>query len=80
MTDSGYPRTVREWARGTPLSSAKLVYEGKKEDVAAHGYAYLDRGHSYEWRQRAITFWTTEHLASRAAGQPLCTPRRPSTA
>ena len=61
MTDSGYPRTVLEWKRGTPLSAAKLVYEGQKEDVAASGYAYLDRGESYEWRQRAITFWTSEH-------------------
>ena len=61
MTDSGYPRTVYEWPRGTPLKEAKQVYEGKKDDVAASGYAYLDRGESYEWRQRAITFWTSEH-------------------
>ena len=61
MTDSGYPRTLYEWPRGTPLKEAKQVYEGKKDDVAASGYAYLDRGASYEWRQRAITFWTSEH-------------------
>ena len=34
MTDSGYPRTVYEWRRGTPLSEATKVYEGEKTDVA----------------------------------------------
>ena len=61
MTDSGYPRTVREWKRGTPLADATLVYEGEKADVAASGYFYHDRGETYEWRQRAVTFWTSEH-------------------
>src|SRR5262249_1582776 len=34
LTKSGYPRVVKEWKRGTPLSAAKLVYEGKPDDVA----------------------------------------------
>jgi len=34
MTDSGYPRTVREWIRGTPLKDAKVVFEGNKTDVS----------------------------------------------
>ena len=58
LTDSGYPRTVREWKRGTALSSAVQVYEGLSSDVAVHGYFYLDRGHTYEIRMRAITFYT----------------------
>ena len=41
MTDSGYPRTVHEWRRGTPLSEATTVYEGEKSDVAVSGYACL---------------------------------------
>jgi prolyl oligopeptidase len=32
MTDSGYPRIVKEWQRGTPLSAAHVVYEGKTTD------------------------------------------------
>jgi prolyl oligopeptidase len=60
-TDSGYARTVREWTRHTPLSDAKLVYEGKRTDVAASGSAYLDRGEKYELRMRAITFYTSTH-------------------
>lgn len=59
MTDSGYPRTVRYWRRGTPLSEATLEYEGEAADVSVGGYAYLDRGIKYEWRYRALTFYTT---------------------
>ena len=33
LTSSGYPRLVKEWRRGTPLSEAALVYEGKPDDV-----------------------------------------------
>src|SRR5262245_36585673 len=34
LTDSGYPRVVKEWKRGTKLADAKLVFEGEKADVA----------------------------------------------
>ncbi len=33
MTDSGYPRIVKEWKRGIPLASAATVYEGKATDL-----------------------------------------------
>ncbi len=34
LTDSGYPRIVKLWTRGTPLESAKTVFEGKSTDVS----------------------------------------------
>ncbi len=34
MTDSSYPRIVKEWRRGTPLTRASVVYEGKPTDLA----------------------------------------------
>jgi prolyl oligopeptidase len=37
MTTSGYPRFVKLWKRGTPLASAKTVFEAKPEDVGAFG-------------------------------------------
>ena len=30
LTDSGYPRTIREWKRGTALDASTRVYEGRK--------------------------------------------------
>jgi prolyl oligopeptidase len=35
MTDSGYPRIVKRWKRGTPLATAVTVFEGEAKDVAA---------------------------------------------
>jgi prolyl oligopeptidase len=35
MTDSGYPRIVKRWHRGTPLSAAVTVFEAESKDVAA---------------------------------------------
>ena len=34
LTDSGYPRTVRRWTRGTPIASAPVVFAGLPTDVA----------------------------------------------
>jgi prolyl oligopeptidase len=30
LTDSGYARIVKVWKRGTPISAAKTILEGKK--------------------------------------------------
>ena len=35
MTESGYPRQVRRWTRGTPMTDAKLVFEVGVKDVWA---------------------------------------------
>jgi prolyl oligopeptidase len=34
MTKSSYPRIVKEWTRGTPLSAAKVIYAGTPEDMS----------------------------------------------
>lgn len=33
LTNSGYPRTVREWVRGTRLEDAPIIFEGEKSDM-----------------------------------------------
>ena len=38
LTSSGYPRLVKEWRRGTPLSEAEVVYEGKPDDVVVSAF------------------------------------------
>ncbi len=35
MTTSGYPRTARVWERGTPLGSARVIFEAEPTDMAA---------------------------------------------
>lgn len=38
LTESGYPRVVREWKRGEALENTSIVFEGNVTDVAAAGY------------------------------------------
>ncbi|HTL59925.1 MAG TPA: prolyl oligopeptidase family serine peptidase [Candidatus Limnocylindrales bacterium] len=65
LTSSGYPRVVKEWKRGTPLTAAKMVFEGKVEDVAVNASVDHDHGHTYEFISRGPTFFTTEEYIRR---------------
>ena len=38
MTRSSYPRIVKAWKRGTPLSAASVVYEGSADDLSISAY------------------------------------------
>jgi prolyl oligopeptidase len=60
LTDSGYPRVVKEWARGTKLADAKVVFEGPKTDVEVSAIVDHPKGFEREFVQRAVTFWETE--------------------
>ncbi len=39
LTESGYPRFVKEWKRGTRIEQATTVYEGSVDDVAVGAYS-----------------------------------------
>lgn len=60
LTDSGYPRTVKLWRRGTALADAPLVFAGEATDVAVNGYVTNEPGYHREFIRRAITFYTSE--------------------
>jgi len=38
VTTSGYPRTIREWVRGTPIAHSIESFQGNEDDVAVQGY------------------------------------------
>ena len=57
MTTSGYPRVVKEWKRGTPLTAAKIVFEGEANDVASNGFTSDEPGFHREFVQRAPAFF-----------------------
>ncbi len=60
LTVSGYPRIVKRWRRGTPLSSAEIVFESETTDVSV-GAAYDDtRGFKRHFVYRSPTFYTME--------------------
>jgi len=82
LTDSGYPRTVREWVRGTKLEDSPIVFEGEKTDVSVSAYCDDQRarnnGPIYEVRARAITFYTTKRWARMIQGEHLLAPDDPA--
>jgi len=68
LTSSGYPNIVKQWARGTPMTSATLVYEGRPGDM------YIAAGHDHtpgferDFVSRTIAFWNDELYLRRADG------------
>jgi prolyl oligopeptidase len=60
LTTSGYPRTVRQWRRGTPLSEAELVYEGKPDDISVYAYHDDTVGFERDFVGRVPDFYCSE--------------------
>lgn len=60
LTESGYPRVIKRWRRGTPLADAETVFEVDRGDVRA--FASVDRTPGFERTVvgRAIDFWNDE--------------------
>ena len=65
LTDSGYPRIVKEWKRGTPLAEAAVVFEGRTEDMASAPTASLTPGFERDIIVRPPTFFTNETFLRR---------------
>ncbi|PRX46448.1 prolyl oligopeptidase [Prauserella shujinwangii] len=68
LTHSGYPRLVKEWRRGTPLTEAELVFEGKPEDVAVRGVHDHTEGWERDLVRRSVDFYRSELYLRTADG------------
>ena len=62
LTTSGYPRVVKEWRRGTPLSEATTVYEGKPDDVSIFAYHDPTPGYERDFVGHAMDFYRSEEF------------------
>src|SRR5213082_2432935 len=63
MTASGYPRIVKLWKRGEPLTDARVIYEGRHDDVGAQGVVFHDAAATIELVQRDVSFFSAEYRA-----------------
>ncbi|MFN2638021.1 MAG: prolyl oligopeptidase family protein [Gemmatimonadaceae bacterium] len=61
MTTSGYPRIVKLWKRGTPLSSATTVFEVPVDHVSASPFTIDAVGRRYIRIDDNKTFYTSTH-------------------
>ncbi len=62
LTDSGYPRLVQRWTRGTPLASAVTVFEGAASDVSVSVSVDLTPGHERTLFSRSLDFYHQQHF------------------
>ncbi|MCZ7418358.1 prolyl oligopeptidase family serine peptidase [Verrucosispora sp. WMMA2121] len=69
LTDSGYPRTIRRWRRGTPLAEAELVYQAATEDVGAHGWHDPTPGFERDFVGRSLDFYRAESYLLTGSGE-----------
>ena len=60
LTDSGYPRQVKEWKRGTPIAAAKLILESQRTDLSVGAQSIDHGGYHHEFVQRQIDFYRSE--------------------
>ena len=60
MTESGYPRIVKRWKRGTQLAAAELVYEGDAKSVSSYGFRMRSAGDDIDMVREGLTFWTSK--------------------
>ncbi|WP_417068831.1 prolyl oligopeptidase family serine peptidase [Niveibacterium terrae] len=60
MTDSGYARVVKLWQRGTPLSAASVVLEGKTQDMVVSAEHDFTPGYPRDIVVRMTSFYTNE--------------------
>jgi prolyl oligopeptidase len=61
LTESGYPRTVRLWKRGTPIASASLLFEGKADSVGVTGFRLRSSGGDVDLVADSRTFWESDY-------------------
>ncbi len=62
MTASSYPRIVKLWHRGQPISAAETVYEALATDIAARPIVFRGPYGTIPLIERGVTFFTNEYF------------------
>jgi prolyl oligopeptidase len=62
MTDSGYPRVIKRWRRGTPLSEAVTVFEGDTKDVSVGVSVDMTPGFERTVFHRSLDFYNRRFM------------------
>lgn len=74
MTKSSYPRIVKLWHRGEPLSAAKTVFEGKVTDVAVRPVVFRGPYGIVPLIEHGLSFFTAEYYFVQPNGATLKLP------
>ncbi len=62
LTESGYPRVLKRWRRGTPLADAKTIHEGSVKSVWVLANRFGSGDDAVHVLTEAETFWTARYF------------------
>jgi prolyl oligopeptidase len=74
MTTSSYPRIMKVWRRGEPISAAKTVFEAKTNDVAVRPLVFHGPFGNLALIDHALSFFESEFYALKKDGVALRLP------
>jgi prolyl oligopeptidase len=69
LTSSGYPRIAKRWRRGTPLSEADVVYEGRVDDIGVYASHDPTPGFERDFVGRSLDFYRSEKYLLTESGE-----------
>jgi prolyl oligopeptidase len=68
-TQSGYPRVVKLWQRGTRLEDATPIFEAQKQDLAAGGSLEFDGDQRHLFLTRTLDFFASHSFLRLPSGE-----------
>ncbi|MDE2050391.1 MAG: S9 family peptidase [Gammaproteobacteria bacterium] len=74
MTPSSYPRIVKLWRRGEPLSGARTVFEGRPDDMAVMPFVFHGPYGTVALIIRRPSFFAADYYVLRSDGTTLKLP------
>ncbi len=74
LTESGYARTLRAWARGEALADAPVIFEGEETDVSVSATVHQDGDKTHIFINRAKTFFEYERVHAEGPGPSASLP------
>lgn len=74
MTPSSYPRIVKLWRRGTPLASARTVFEGRSKDMVVGPAVFQGPYGTVALIIRRPSFFSADYYVVRSDGTTLKLP------
>jgi len=60
LSDSGYPRILKKWKRGTPLTSAETVLEADPKDMSVAGWISEHPDGKHTFVTKVLNFYESE--------------------
>lgn len=74
LTTSGYPRIIKRWQRGTPLTSAETMFEGEAADVGNWPTVIHRPDGTYAMTIRSKSFFDQDYIYFPEEGEAVTLP------